>query len=223
MLTDLFLQPFELLLNRGLRESATAMALAGGLEGRTLGLRIEDTGIELRIGVLGSRLRVMKPGGEMADACISGTLVGLGRSLGADPEAAVRDGMVRISGDAEIANAFRELLHHARPDLERELARFFGPAFARDVADTTRGMAAWSERAAQGIARDVGDYLTGASQLLVTRAQMESFARDVDDLVNAVARAEARLDRSRRGSSPDPNAQRPASAGGPSGPTAGRG
>lgn len=193
MFTDLFLQPIELLLNHGLRESTSAAAMAGGLEGRTLGLRIEGTPIELRIRILAGRFRVTAPGEEPADAGISGTLAGLGRLLGAEPEAAIRDGMVRMTGDADVAEAFRELLHQARPDLERELARFFGPAFARDAAEATRAMSAWSERAAQGMARDVGDYLTGASRLLATRAAVESFARDVDALVDAVARAEARV------------------------------
>jgi ubiquinone biosynthesis protein UbiJ len=183
----------ELLLNRGLRESTAAVAMAGALEGRTLGLRIEGTPIELHIRILGGRFHVTAPGEHPADAGISGTLAGLGRLLGADPEAAVRDGMMRMTGDADVARAFRELLHEARPDLERELARFFGPAFARDAAEATRSLSAWSERAALGIARDVGDYLTGASRLLVTRAAVESFARDVDELVDAVARAEARI------------------------------
>jgi ubiquinone biosynthesis protein UbiJ len=198
MFGDLLLQPIELLLNHGLRESGAAAAMAGGLEGRTLGLRVEGTALELRISINGARFRVTMPGAEPADAGISGTLAGLGRLLGADPEAAIRDGMVRITGDAEVASAFRELLHHARPDLERELTRFFGPAFARDAAEATRSVSAWSERAAEGMARDVGDYLTGASRLLVTRAEVESFARDVDELANAVERAEARVRQCRR-------------------------
>jgi ubiquinone biosynthesis protein UbiJ len=147
----------------------------------------------MRIGIFGGRFRVTAPTGEPPDAGISGTPLGLGRLLGNDPEAAVREGMVRISGDAEIAGAFRELLHHARPDLEAELSRLVGAPLAREAAEAARAFSAWGQRAAEGMARDAGELLSGTGRLLVSRAEFEQFSRRVDELVNDVARTEARL------------------------------
>jgi hypothetical protein len=107
------LQPIELLLNRGIRSSTTAAQLCEQLDGRELAIRLEDTGIGLRIGVIDGRLRVTERAGEDADAVMTGGPLSLQRLLGSNPEAAIRDGSVKISGDAEIAAGFRSPISSA--------------------------------------------------------------------------------------------------------------
>ena len=47
---------------------------------------------------------------------------------------------VRIEGDAETAQAFRELLSHAHPDLEAEVARHMGEGPAHHALRLARGV-----------------------------------------------------------------------------------
>lgn len=195
MVTELVFAPLELLLNHGLQQSARAAAIAAGVEGRALDLHMEGTAWTLRLAIAGGRFRLTEPTAEASDATIHGTLLGLGRLLGADAETAVRQGMVHIDGDAEIAAAFRELLHEARPDFQRELSRLAGDAPARQAVQGLQWLAAWSRRTARDLARQAGEFLTERQRTLVGRAEFEAFAVRVDELVNDVARAEARLQR----------------------------
>lgn len=199
MLAEMLFRPFELLLNRGVRQSTSAAALAARLEGRTLELTVEGTPFDLRIKVSRGGLAVMLPDGAAPDACISGTALSLGRLLREDPQAPVRDGSVRMSGDTEVADLFRELLRFSAPDLEEELSRLVGDPVARQVGNAARAFAQWGEAAGDTLARSVSEYLQEESQVLPTAAEIRDFGRRVDELVNDVARAEARIQRLREG------------------------
>jgi ubiquinone biosynthesis protein UbiJ len=195
MLAEFLFRPFEALLNHGLQQSAEAQALATALEGRCLGLTMEGTPFDLRLRVKNGRLDVGLPDGAAPDACISGGPLSLGRLLREEPQAAVRDGAVRMTGDTEIAEQFRELLRLASPDLEKELARLVGEPVAQQVGDTTRAFGRWTGEAGDGLARGVSEYLQRDSQVLPTAEEAREFARKVDELTNDVARAEARIQR----------------------------
>lgn len=196
MITGMFLRPLEMLLNRGLTQSATAQSLAAGLEGRVLGLTVDGTPFDVRIGIVDGRFAVT-PGGSVPepDALIGGGPLALGRLLRRDPGLAVRGGDVRLTGDTEIAERFRELLHCATPDLEQELARLVGDPVAHEVGSAARAFGDWSRSAGDSVARGVAQYLQERSAVLPTPAEIASFARRVDEIVNDVERAEARIRR----------------------------
>lgn len=197
MLAEFLFRPFEALLNHGLQRSAEAQALAARLEGRCLGLTVEGTPFDLRLTAKHGRLDVSLPDGAAPDACICGGPLSLGRLLREEPQAAVRDGAVRMTGDTEIAEQFRELLRLASPDLEKELARLVGEPVAQQVGDASRAFSRWTGEAGDSLARGVSDYLQKDSQVLPTAEEVHQFARKIDELVNDVERAEARIQRLR--------------------------
>lgn len=193
MFAEILLRPFELLLNRGLAQSTSAQALAQGLEGRVLALTLDGTPLDLRLRVAGGRIAVALADATAPDAAIRGTPLALGRLLRDDPQAAVRDGAVKLSGDTDIAERFRALLRFAAPDLEEELARVVGDPVARQAGNAARAAGDWAGKAAESLARSTGEYLTEESRVLPTRTEVDAFARRVDALVNDVDRAAARV------------------------------
>lgn len=195
MLAAFLCRPFELILNRGLGRSTSAQAIARGLEGRSLALIADGTPLDVRIEVTGGRLRVTLPDGAAPDARICGGALSLSRLLRLDPRAPIRDGSVRISGDAEIAEQFRDLLQFATPDLEEELAQLAGDPLAHEVGNGVRAFRRWSRAAGRSVARSMTEYLQEESRMLPTQSEIREFAHAVDDIVNDVARAEARVSR----------------------------
>lgn len=195
ILADVLLRPLEKFLNRGLAQSTTAQALAAGLEGRTLRLTVEGTPVDLHLAVSGGRFALMRPGQEPADAALAATPIAFARLLKRAPEDAVRSGDVSMSGDAEIAGRFQELLHYATPDLEDELARLVGDPIAHEVGSAVRAFGAWSRSAGDSVARNVSEYLQEESAILPSPAEIREAARRIDELVNDVDRAEARIRR----------------------------
>lgn len=193
MFAELLLRPFEQLLNRGLEQSTSAQALARELEGRVLALSVEATPLDLRLAVRGGRFALALPDGAAPDASISGTALSLGRLLREDPQALIREGAVRFGGDTEMAARFRALLGFAVPDLEEELARLFGDPFAHGIGNAARGLAAWGQAAGESLGRSASEYVQHEARVTPTAGELADFAGGVDELVNAVARAEARL------------------------------
>lgn len=191
----MLLERLEDVLNRNVAESRQALALARALDGRRVSLVVTGTPVELHFRAEGGRLAVTPRAEGTADATLSGTPIALLALAGPRAEGAVRGGGVRIEGDAEVAEKFRDLLSHARPDVEEELARVVGDVAARNVANAARGVLEFGRRAARSFAGSVSEYLQEEGRDVPTHTEMEEFLSDVDRLRDDVERAEARLAR----------------------------
>ena len=152
------LAPLAALLNRTLRAEPRAQALARRLEGRALRLVVTGTPLEIALAVHDGALRIATSGA--ADATITGTPLGLMALTTPDGTGRLRGDGLRIEGDAEVAQAFRELLEALRPDLEEELSRLFGDALAHHLARSARGALDFAARGFETLRMNVAEYLT---------------------------------------------------------------
>lgn len=189
----LLLRPLEALLNRGIGQSATAQNLARELEGRAVDIRIDGTPLHVRVRVQEGAIAVSAGGEAPTDASIGGTPLGLMRLLGPRAQEAIRQGFVKFTGDAELAERFRKLLLYARPDLEEELSRVVGDPLAHEFGRFVTGLSDWGAQALESVSRSLSEYLQEESQLVPSKPELAKFASQVDELVNDVARAEANL------------------------------
>jgi ubiquinone biosynthesis protein UbiJ len=115
----------ENVLNRGLPRSPRAQQLCAELTGRSVAVEVREI-TRLLVESNGSTLRITR-GDAGADAEIVGGPFGLLALGGAAPEAVLQRGEVKIRGDAELAQKFRELLLLLRPDLARRQRRAGAP------------------------------------------------------------------------------------------------
>lgn len=180
------------LLNRALPRSVRARELCAQLAGRSLALEIRDVA-RLRITCDGTALAVAASAAP-ADATLSGGPVALLGLAGRAPEALVQRGDVAITGDAELAQQFRELLGLLRPDAEEDLAGLIGDVPAHQLARLVRAGAGWGAQAAATTLRNLAEYLAHERAHLVPRHEGEQFLRGVDQVREGVDRAAARLE-----------------------------
>ena len=190
---DMLCKPVAALLNRGLRQSSTAQAIANELEGRAVQVSLAGSPLAMRIEIQAGAFAISASSPEPADATISGTPAGLARLLGPGAQDAIRDGAVQFTGDTELAERFRKLLRHARPDLEEELSRVVGDPVAHQFGRFFAELSAWRGRAFNSLGRSASEYLQEEAQLVPGRRELATFAARVDELVNDVERAEAAL------------------------------
>jgi ubiquinone biosynthesis accessory factor UbiJ len=193
----------EAVLNRSIAASTRATALARRLEGTAL--QIEIGGItRIRASVFAGRLALMTAepapvssgdAASRADAVISGSVPALLQLLKAGRPSEQNRQSVQITGDAEIANLYRELFAEARPDLEEELSRWIGDMPARRLSQMARSVRTWARRARHTAGENIAEYLQEEGRDLVTKTEAEEFLRGVDDVREAVDRIEARLKR----------------------------
>ena len=183
------------LLNRNIAESRRAQALCRQLDGRVVSLTVEGTPLAFFFRADGGRVSIAPQHDGTPDASLSGTPIALLALAGPRAEGALRGGGVRIEGDAEVAQKFRELLEQSQPDFEEELARVIGDVAARQVATLARGFLEWGRKAGSSLAANVAEYLQEEGRDLPTRTEVEEFLSGVDRLRDDADRLEARLAR----------------------------
>src|SRR5580658_7716570 len=111
----------EQLLNRGLPRSPRAQKLCAELAGNKIAIEIQGfTCVVVASDGVGLTLTT-DPSPDVSTR-ISGSPLGLWSLMGVDASANIQRGAARITGDAELAQKFRELAGLLRPDLEEELA-----------------------------------------------------------------------------------------------------
>jgi ubiquinone biosynthesis protein UbiJ len=162
-------------------------------------LRIEGLA-PIRIAMTSGHLVLASGGGADADAVITGSLLALvdlfaRREDSAAPRAAER---VQITGDAEIAARYRDLLELARPDWEEELSRLIGDLPARRLSLAAQAALSWARGFARTAGANVAEYLQEESRALVSKPEVEEFLAKVDALRETADRVEARLARLER-------------------------
>jgi ubiquinone biosynthesis protein UbiJ len=195
----------DAVLARALTDSPRAQQLTRELAGRSVDLELVGTGWAIRLRSDGERLELgaaaraaqaaAAPGGAgaAADARISGGALALLALSGPDPEAVVRRGGLRVDGDAEVADRFRELARLLRPDLEHELGRAVGPVPAHLAVRAARGALGWGRRALRATLRNTADYLAHERRDLVPVPEFEHVLRAAEALREHLDRLEARL------------------------------
>ena len=186
----------ENLLNRGLPRSQRARQLTAELGGRSLAIELPDIA-RLRLASSGVTLAATFDA-EVADATLSGGPLALLRLLGAATLPELQSGGVTLSGDAEIAARFRELLALLRPDFEEELSLLTGDVAAHQLARLLRAGGAWGMKAAGTTLGNLAEFLAHESADLIPRNEGEQFLRGVDALREGVDRLHARVEQLER-------------------------
>lgn len=192
----MLLEQVAALVNRNIAGCARARELASRLEGRAMSVSVAAPfPVSVRVSIAAGALvleRDAQP--RTADVSIAGTPFSLLPLLGADARAHLQSGAVEVRGDAEVAQAFHELLHAARPELEEELSRHIGDVAARQVGNALRSVSGWSRKTAATFADNVSEFLQEESRDLVSRTEGEEFNAAVDELREAVDRIAARVE-----------------------------
>jgi ubiquinone biosynthesis protein UbiJ len=110
-----------------------------------------------------------------------------------DAEGVIARGDVRIEGDAQLAQRYRELAWLLAPDLEHSLSGVLGRSAAHLVLGAARGAADSARQAADTTLRNVGEFLAHESGDLVSRPEAEHYLRGVEALREQLDRLEARM------------------------------
>jgi ubiquinone biosynthesis protein UbiJ len=194
--TPAWLAPVENVLNRNIGAQANATSLLRRLEGRSLQLDVSGL-IRLRVRALAAhgRLALLAGDDSPADAILSGSVPALLAMMRGTPTPATGANAVKVSGDAEVAGLYRELLALARPDPEEEVSRILGDVPARRLGNLARETLGWLKGAKRSIGENIAEYLTEESRDLVNRTELEEFLQGVDSLREGADRLEARIQR----------------------------
>jgi len=186
------LQPVARLLNKNIGESTAAREQCERLDGKVVAIRVRDTALASYFAVDNETVSLSAEHDAEPDVVITGSLVTLALLSGED---SLRDGSLDLTGDAATAQAFQQLLTHAKPDVEEELSGVIGDTAAHTLGKFARGVGRWA-RQTRSIMRDnIREYLQEESRDVPSRYEVERFSKDVNVLRDDVDRLAARIDR----------------------------
>ena len=189
--------PLESALNRNIAASSAARSAAKRLDGRSMRMSFVAGPTQplfaISLTCNGEQLRIATAQDTTPDATLTGTPLAYLSMVGAAPESAMRSGHVRIEGNAEVAQAFRDLLQASRPDVEEELARLVGDLPAHQLGRLARGAFSFGKRAVDTFAQNVSEFLQEETRDVVTRIEVDEFSDAVDRIRDDVERLEARM------------------------------
>jgi ubiquinone biosynthesis protein UbiJ len=180
-------------LDRRLAESTAAREALAEVAGRTFAIRLDGPGIEIKLAADRDRLRWISQDERVADATLVASpfdalTLARGRTL-----SALKKTDARLDGNIHVAEAFAALLERLSPDPEAELAGWVGDVAAHELAAATRAVAAFIRRAAGALTDDAVEFARDEQHLLAYPWEVAGYIEAVDDLREAVDRADSRL------------------------------
>ncbi len=135
---------------------------------------------------------VAPAGADAAPAATVKLAPGIMLRLAARDESAWRE--IDITGDTDFASAIHHVTRNLRWDVEEDLSRVFGDIAAHRMAETGRTFRRWGEQAVENTGRAFAEYWTEEQPLIAGRHDLEEFGRAVDQLRDAAARLEKRIE-----------------------------
>ncbi|HLT90972.1 MAG TPA: SCP2 sterol-binding domain-containing protein [Woeseiaceae bacterium] len=187
------LAPVTRLVNRRIATVTPARELCRELAGKVVAVRVRNTGLVACFRVEADGIAMLDDFDGEPDAAVTGSLLTLARLAGESGDAAVREGALELTGDADVARRFQKLLFYGRPDLEEELSAIVGDVVAHEVGELARHLGRWGHEARRTLRRNLSEYLQEEARVLPTRYEVNAFRERVETLRDDVARLEARL------------------------------
>ncbi len=162
------------------------------LAGRSLGLRLSEPAVALRVDFHQQGLGLSRDETDMTDcdAVLEATLAGL---TGLVLSRGKRSRDVSFRGDIGTIQEVRSLFAELNVDIEAELSKLIGESAAAQLAETGRAGSAWGARSLETLLRNAGELATEERRWLPSREEVRHFSDDVDHLRDDVDRFEARL------------------------------
>lgn len=176
--------------NRVLGDYPNACARLARHAGKRCRMELSSLALELRVTATG----LSEPVGQGVDGAPDVVFTIPASTFPAflrDREAAMQH--AQFTGDSEFAQFIAELARELKWDVEEDLSRAIGDIGAHRVADTAQRIGAWQREARSRLMDNAAEYLTEERHAFVTKTEIESFTCGVEELRDAAARLEARL------------------------------
>lgn len=189
----------EVAINRFLRLEASVAEACAELAGQYMEWSVRPGAISIFIEFMPGGVRVFaEPLQSPPNVRVEGSVGALLRTLGS---LSARDRSVsewsdlRIEGDAELLDRFRQMLTTVGFDPEEWLAPILGGVQAHRLVDGFKQLLGWTRTSTRRFADHGAEYLREESYDLARARDVERWANEVDDARDALDRMDARLKR----------------------------
>ncbi len=129
------------------------------------------------------------------DVTLCGSFFDFLRLSGQSDSAALFKSDIEVKGDLDVAEQFKAVFAHLDIDWEEQLSHLTGDLIARQIGNFMRALSDWAKRSGTSLQKDITEYVQEEAQLLPSRAELQDFFADVDEVHHAVERMGKRVER----------------------------
>ncbi|MEJ2392488.1 MAG: SCP2 sterol-binding domain-containing protein [Gammaproteobacteria bacterium] len=180
--------------NAALRLDPDGGAALGRFSGKVIAIELQDSPLTLYCLPAAGSLMLLSHYGGQPDTTLRGRPLALLKLVAGDSRRVLLEGEVRIEGDVELGQQFKQALDRLHIDWEEQLARISGDLVAHKAGNFLREVGDWWGKTRERLAANGAEYLQQEMWVLPTRAEVEQFYRGVETLRDDVARLAAKLD-----------------------------
>ena len=196
------LAALETAVNRALALDSMALRALAPLQDQVFRLECTSPALDLYLMPTAEGLRLM---GHWEGDCVTairGSASDFAELAGAsDPAAALINGGLALEGDSAPLIELQKILAGLELDWEAPLVEGFGDVVGHQLAEALRGLFGWGRQASQGLTRQLEEFIHEEARLSPSRAEVEDFYGDLEQLNLRLDRLEARLARLQRSGS----------------------
>lgn len=102
---------------------------------------------------------------------------------------------IKILGDLDVAQQFKELFAHCEIDWEEKLTPFTGDVVAHQTGNLFRSLNAWAKQSMASVQEDLSEYVHEEKRWFPPREELQNFYNEIDKLRNDVDRMTLRVER----------------------------
>ena len=195
-LTQSLIAALETACNRYLALDDEALPKLAVFEGKIIAIEVSGFNQNIFLFPSADGIMMLTDYDGAADTTISGTPMALAKlGLTENSASVLFGGEIRITGDTRLGHQFKKVLQQLNIDWEEHLSRYVGDMAAHQLGNAARDFTKWMQRSTSSLNMDVGEYLQEESRLVVGKAEIDRFVKEVDELRDAVERIEARMAR----------------------------
>ena len=162
--------------------------------GRTFRIELTEPAYEFELRPCPDGFIVEPAGDETADVSLRGSLWAFSRLAKEGAHSDVfAQGKISMRGDAELGQAFQQVLAQMQIDWEELLSSLLGDAAARGINRALNELGSWFDQSSRYFSENSGDFLREELQLTPSRLEVESLEEQIETLRADTARLEARI------------------------------
>lgn len=195
MIKDLTLMAMQKAVNKTLSLDETRAQNIRALNGKTLRILVLPLQVGFFLHFTEQELQFHASAPGPVDTTIESSPLGLIRLsiLPASKARSLFNEQIKISGDAELGQAVKQLFDELDIDWEGHLAQFTGDVIAHQMGSWARQAMQFKQQLLKSVNQSTTDFLQEELQLLPTREALQDFFTDVDTLNLTVERVTAEL------------------------------
>lgn len=180
--------------NAALRLDPDGSAALGRFSGKVIAIELQGTPLVLFCLPGAGALTLLTQYTGTPDTVLSGRPLALLKLVTGDSRRVLFEGEVKITGDVELGQHFKQVLDRLHIDWDEALSHITGDFVAHKAGRWLREVGSWWTHTRERISANGAEYLQQEMWVLPTRPEVERFYQDVETLRDDVARLGAKLE-----------------------------